>query len=185
MTEQPLPGVPAATKTQPADAVGDVNSTAKGSGARFNAGKPPLDLIPIRLLYEHLVELKVEDRGGALSAIGYLGVWQEYGDKDWDVDYLREVLTILKVDGWRDCAYVFGYGKQKYAAWNWAKGMAWSIPLACAMRHLLAMLGGEDLDPESGLPHRGHVFCNVVMLLTYSDTFREGDDRPTMLSRAA
>ena len=30
--------------------VGDVNGTDRGSGARFNAGKPPLDLIPFSIL---------------------------------------------------------------------------------------------------------------------------------------
>lgn len=63
-------------------------------------------------------------------------------------------------------------------AWNWAKGMAWSVPIACAARHLMAMLAGEVLDAESKLPHRGHVFCNLVMLFTYASTFVEGDDRP-------
>ena len=33
-----------------APAVGDVNSNAKGSGARYNAGKPPLHMIPLHLL---------------------------------------------------------------------------------------------------------------------------------------
>lgn len=61
--------------------------------------------------------------------------------------------------------------------WNWAKGMAWSIPIACAARHLLAMMNGEVLDPESGFPHRGHAMANLIMLLTYQDTFPEGDDR--------
>lgn len=82
-------------------------------------------------------------------------------------------------DWWTDCALVFDYGRKKYAEWNWAKGMAWSIPLACAVRHLLAILRGEENDPESGLPHRGHVACNLVMLAQYEATYHEGDDRPT------
>jgi pantoate kinase len=35
---------------QARDGIGDVNSDAKGSGARFNAGKPDLSLIPLHLL---------------------------------------------------------------------------------------------------------------------------------------
>ena len=31
-------------------AVGDVNSDARGTGARYNAGKAPLDMIPLHLL---------------------------------------------------------------------------------------------------------------------------------------
>ncbi len=79
---------------------------------------------------------------------------------------------------WKDCADVFDYGRKKYAAWNWTKGMAWSIPTACIIRHCLAILDGETVDPESGLPHRGHIACNVVMLIQYEQTFKEGDDRP-------
>lgn len=108
--------------------IGDVKSDAKGSGARYNGGKPDFSLIPLSTL--------------------------------------------------EDEARVWGYGKQKYAAWNWAKGMAWSVPLACALRHLAAWQRGEDVDPESGLPHLAHVMCNIRMLTLYSKTYPEGDDRP-------
>lgn len=108
--------------------IGDVNSTAKGSGARFNSGKPDLSLIPLVTL--------------------------------------------------EDEACVWMYGKAKYAAWNWAKGMPWSVPLACALRHLAAFQSGEDVDPESGQPHLAHAMCNLRMLTLYSRTYTEGDDRP-------
>lgn len=108
--------------------VGDVKSTERGSGARFNDGKPDFSLIPLSTL--------------------------------------------------EDEARVWAYGKRKYAAWNWCKGMDWSIPLACALRHLSAWQRGEDRDPESGLPHLAHVSCNIRMLTLYAKTFPEGDDRP-------
>lgn len=108
--------------------IGDVNSTVKGSGARFNSGKADLSLIPMITLHDE--------------------------------------------------ARVWEYGAKKYAAWNWAKGMPWSVPLACALRHLSAWQSGEDLDPESGLPHLAHVMCNLRMLTLYSYTYKEGDDRP-------
>jgi len=112
----------------PLETVGDVNSTARGSGARYNGGKADLSLIPLCTL--------------------------------------------------EDEARVWMYGKRKYAAWNWAKGMDWSIPLACALRHLSAWQRGEDTDPESGLPHLAHAMCNLRMLTLYSMTYPEGDDRP-------
>lgn len=108
--------------------VGDINSTEKGSGARYNTGKADYSLIPLSTL--------------------------------------------------EDEARVWMYGQQKYAAWNWAKGMAWSVPLACALRHLSAWQKGEELDPESGLPHLAHVMCNIRMLTLYAKTYPEGDDRP-------
>jgi hypothetical protein len=108
--------------------VGDVNSTEKGSGARYNAGKPDMSLIPL---------------------------WTLAGE-----------------------AEVWEYGKRKYAAWNWAKGMPWSIPIACILRHLAAFQRGEENDPESGKPHIDHIMCNARMLKLYSKVYPEGDDRP-------
>ena len=108
--------------------VGDVKSNKKGSGARYNTGKPDFSLIPLSTL--------------------------------------------------EDEAKVWEYGKRKYAAWNWAKGMDWSIPYACAMRHLSAWQSGENIDTESGQPHLAHVACNIRMLILYSKTYPEGDDRP-------
>jgi hypothetical protein len=162
--------------------VGDVTSNAKGSGARYNTGKPPYELIPAAMLADFWEEFRdLEHKPGdvtpdPVSALGALGDFQaRRGD---DQDSLMEVLRWLGDGGWHECAHVFDYGRKKYAAWNWAKGMAWSVPIACATRHLLAMIRGEQIDPESGLPHRGHVFCNVVMLYTFGRTYLDGDDRP-------
>ena len=77
-----------------------------------------------------------------------------------------------------DEARVWMYGKKKYAAFNWAKGMDWSVPYACLMRHMSSWQKGEDIDKESGLPHLAHAMCNLRMLTLYSTTYLQGDDRP-------
>ena len=87
-------------------------------------------------------------------------------------------LSLIPLCTLEDEARVWMYGKQKYAAWNWAKGMNWSIPLACALRHLAAWQRGEENDQESGLPHLAHAMCNLRMLTLYSKQYPEGDDRP-------
>jgi hypothetical protein len=46
------------------------------------------------------------------------------------------------------------------------------------MRHLSAWQQGEEIDEESGLPHMAHAMCNLRMLVLFSETYREGDDRP-------
>ena len=109
--------------------VGDITSNAKGSGARYNSGKPDLSLIPLCTL--------------------------------------------------EDEARVWMYGEAKYKRFNWMKGMAWSVPLACALRHLAAFQKGEDIDSESGQSHIAHAMCNLRMLTLYTQTYKEGDDRPT------
>lgn len=115
------------------DGIGDVNSKEKGSGARFNSGKPDYSLIPMWTLQAE--------------------------------------------------AQVWAHGKQKYAAWNWAKGMPWSVPFACAMRHLAAWQSGQDIDEESGLPHLAHAMCNLRMLTLYAENYLDGDDRPKDISK--
>lgn len=169
-------------------AVGDVNSTERGTGARYNDGKPDYSLIPLDIIaaslgarydnppqyYPALPEVNL---GNSLM---HLGKFQRTGD----VRYL-EIAIFLVRDAWPDAARVFTYGKAKYAPWNWAKGMAWSIPLACAARHAIKVLYlGEEIDsddetgPGSGHPHRGHYLANLVMLRTFVDTFPEGNDLP-------
>lgn len=72
---------------------------------------------------------------------------------------------------------VLGFGEQKYASHNWRKGMKWSKLLDSAMRHIMALKEGEDLDPESGLPHWAHVRCNMGFLGEYMEYGLGEDDR--------
>ena len=159
--------------------VGDVISNERGSAARFNTGKPPFELIPVWVIAQ-TEAYRGRGESDAQTVLEMLGSWQRG-----KIERAPEILAAAPMEWWADCARVFDYGRNKYAAWNWAKGMAWSVPTACAVRHLLAILAGEEEDPESGLPHRGHVMCNLVMLAQYEMTYREGDDRPTQIMQAA
>lgn len=155
--------------------IGDVNSNEKGSGARFNAGKVALELIPLRIIADHFAMYSAAEYHGAIDALQYLAEYQEGGKRE----CLHYAIRAIGAS-WTECAAVFVYGRKKYAAWNWAKGMPWSVPIACAARHLVnGILAGEEIDKESGQTHRGCFLCNIVMLLTYEFTYREGDDRPT------
>jgi len=78
-------------------------------------------------------------------------------------------------------ARVFGRGAQKYKERNWEKGYVWSRTFAALMRHAWAFWAGEDDDTESGLPHMAHVAWHAFVLLEYSRTNREKDDRPSTL----
>ena len=74
-------------------------------------------------------------------------------------------------------AQVYNYGAKKYADNNWRQGYLWSWSFAALMRHLWAFWGGEDKDPESGLPHLSHAGFHVLALLEFSLTHPEKDDR--------
>jgi hypothetical protein len=156
--------------------VGDVNSTERGSGARFNAGKPKLEYIPMRVLLDIMAQETVGYEGKAdLLAIGSAVAAFEEGD---DKGAARALLLLTERFGVESTCAQFDFGAKKYAAWNWAKGMAWSIPLACIKRHWLKLRSGEQDDPESGVSHWGAIGDNLTMLVHFVRHYREGDDRP-------
>lgn len=72
---------------------------------------------------------------------------------------------------------VMTFGKKKYSAHNWRGGFLWSRPLSAAFRHLVAYIGGEDKDPETGLSHLSHCACCIMFLLEFEETRRDLDDR--------
>ena len=74
-------------------------------------------------------------------------------------------------------ARVYGMGAAKYDDHNWRKGYAWSLSYAAMMRHLNAFWSGEDLDPESGLPHLAHAAWHCFTLMTFMTEHPEKDDR--------
>lgn len=57
---------------------------------------------------------------------------------------------------------VLEFGALKYERENWKKGHVKSELLDSAMRHMAAMIDGEEIDPESGLPHSAHIMCNMM-----------------------
>lgn len=74
-------------------------------------------------------------------------------------------------------ARVLTFGKKKYAADNWRKGMEWRRLIRAAIGHIMAFGDGEDLDPESGLPHIDHAACCIMFLSEYQKKGLGTDDR--------
>lgn len=72
---------------------------------------------------------------------------------------------------------VLTFGARKYAAHNWRGGISYSRLIGACLRHVFAILRGEDTDPESGLPHSAHASC-CLMFLSWMMTHRKDlDDR--------
>lgn len=84
---------------------------------------------------------------------------------------------LLPGDALDAIAQVLTYGANKYAARNWENGMAWGRMFAAMMRHAWAFWRGEEIDPESKLPHMAHAACCAMMLLTYFLRSTGDDDR--------
>lgn len=74
---------------------------------------------------------------------------------------------------------ILTFGAKKYSPWNWARGLDWSRLYAAAQRHMNAFWGGEDNDPETGLPHLGHALCCLLFLTVHQVRGLGKDDRPT------
>jgi hypothetical protein len=72
---------------------------------------------------------------------------------------------------------VLAYGAKKYAEHNYLKGMAWTRLIGAALRHCFSWLRGEDIDPESGLPHLSHALASIAMLIETIDRKKGTDDR--------
>ncbi len=76
-----------------------------------------------------------------------------------------------------EVAKVLHFGAEKYARHNWRKGMDWSRLYDAALRHQVAWIEGESLDPESGLSHLSHSLCCLLFLSTYEILNIGQDDR--------
>lgn len=84
---------------------------------------------------------------------------------------------ILAMPGLDQVAKVGDYGAKKYDQWNYTKGMPWMKLLGSCSRHLASFIRGQDLDPESGLPHMAHLAYNALILLGYMEVHRAQDNR--------
>lgn len=85
-----------------------------------------------------------------------------------------ELVDSLAVEG---LAEVLTFGAHKYAANNWRNGLHYSRVIGAMLRHVSAIQRGEDIDPESGLPHIDHVGCCWMFLSNFMKTRPDLDDR--------
>lgn len=88
-------------------------------------------------------------------------------------------LSIIPFRPLCEVAKALQHGADKYGRWNWRDAPVSATSHAePIMRHVMAYLDGEDIDPDSGLSHLAHVISAAFVLL---DAVTEGcciDDRP-------
>lgn len=85
-----------------------------------------------------------------------------------------ELVDPISIEG---LAAVLTFGAQKYAADNWRNGLEYTRLIGAMKRHLSAFEKGEDIDPESGLPHIDHLGCCWMFLSNFTKTRPELDNR--------
>lgn len=92
-------------------------------------------------------------------------------------DEKKEQIHLIPVEFILGCAQALKMGAGKYGKWNYREGIEYTRLIDSLMRHTLAYLNGEELDPESGLPHTYHMAANVSMLEWMRANKPEMDDR--------
>lgn len=77
-------------------------------------------------------------------------------------------------------------GALKYGRHNYrAVGVRSSVYYDAAMRHLTRWWEGEDIDPDSGLPHIVKCLASLIVLRDAQITRKLTDDRPPALAEWA
>lgn len=96
------------------------------------------------------------------------GVKADQGKLQWNLvplEYLEGMVRVLM------------HGASKYSKHQWRRGMPWTQPYEALLRHLVAWQAGEDIDPESGLPHLDHAMCELLFLIAFTVDFPDNDNR--------
>lgn len=69
-------------------------------------------------------------------------------------------------------------GALKYGRSNWREaGIRTSIYYDALVRHVSALFEGEDIDPDSGLPHEAHILACAAILVDAKAAGKLTDDR--------
>lgn len=97
--------------------------------------------------------------------------------KGYKLDEGKDLISLVPASTFKAVAKTMAYGMGKYPPHNWRQGMEWSRVINATFRHLLAFNEGEDIDPESKLPHLFHAMTNLSFLVEYYTQNLGTDDR--------
>jgi hypothetical protein len=86
-------------------------------------------------------------------------------------------LELLSSIALMEIGKVHTFGAKNYGDHNWRNGFKWSRLLGATLRHVLAFMGGQDKDPETGLSHLAHAGCCIMFLLEHEALHKDLDDR--------
>ncbi len=93
-------------------------------------------------------------------------------------DQEKPAVGLIPATAMEEEGYVWGLGERKYGTHNWRKGLTILRICGAILRHTIAIMRGQDIDPESGKHHGAHIRCDAAMLIEfYYEGRTELDDR--------
>lgn len=99
---------------------------------------------------------------------------------------LKPQLQLLPPAFNRETAKALACGASKYGEWNWRRNKVELMTyLGAIRRHIDAVMNGEDVDPESGAHHLGHVAAGCAIVLDAAECGQLIDNRPRVSNPAA
>jgi hypothetical protein len=91
-----------------------------------------------------------------------------HGAKD---DLSKLPVELVPVEAIEAIAKVMDFGRKKYTENGWKSvPQAYRRYLGALLRHSYALLRGEVMDNDSGMPHIYHIACNAAFLCWFHDT---------------
>ncbi len=97
-------------------------------------------------------------------------------------DQDKAPLALIPPEAEEEEARVWAFGAKKYGLHNFRKGLSYLRILSALRRHTNAIILGEDVDRETGLPHAAHIRCCAAMLIVFKGR-ADLDDRYKKLSK--
>ncbi len=119
----------------------------------------PTGLTPLRSITQPAYDIKFQSTTYASVNDDIYGEKQNKGLRynegkpKWGLVHFKSLEPMVRV---------LEYGAKKYSPDNWKKGLDKREILECMMRHLAAIMDGEDIDPETGITHMGNIQCNAM-----------------------
>ena len=166
------------------------NSPKNWNGPKFaSLTREQKEKWPIKTLIENqsaMIEKEYMITGAASSSLGLKDEARDPAKNLWaspglQNDNAKSRVDLLDPDFLLAVGDALRFGAEKYkehgGSSNWRRGINISRLVASALRHLLAIMRGEDIDSESGLPHTAHLGCCVQFLHWTLKHKPEFDDR--------
>ena len=92
-------------------------------------------------------------------------------------DGKKNRLELIEPDFILGLGRVLSFGADKYEAHNWKKATSEEDQeriKGAMLRHMMAYISGEKIDPETGESHLHHISCNSMFLNYFDKDMRGG-----------